>query len=529
MLLCRSGSLLRTTLQRAAGRHWHCETNTESVMKAKRFLYILPICLALGAIPQPVQAQNTAGESVKRFGRRVRDAIADTYHDAVSAIRGESSGRRADRDAEADGRSTDRTGGGFGRQLTGLDRYAAGLASGDVYYVSISDGSNRGEGTLDTPFKNIQKALDVAPEGAFILVSEGNYFGTLRSGNINIEKPVTILGGFNNDFTKRDVLKYRTTVRPSVESNETQSGKGTMQIRVRRNGTCVTIDGLLFDRGNSIAYDPDGEGQPEGVTSPRMQTLGEVGKGGEKLDRETKTAQTSIIFLDNCQSEVEIRNCAFVNAPDCAIKGSSGAGVTIENNVFACIRKAAVEIGGSMIARNSDIHFSDNTVLFVWPSDPDEGELGFAFRYMNGANGFLDHNVLGCCTLAALDRCRVEPIKEKEAQKVTSAEYNVFFQNPLGDIALPGGDRPLLVQVRDFEDVEQLTGVTGNRDSEDPAIFEGALDDAYLAGFQTSETMYMNRYDFDKALALFGAVDGFGARDIPAEPLVLTAGKTRNR
>ena len=458
-------------------------------MKTNRILYILSLCLALGAFSQPMQAQNNGESTARRFGRRVRDAITDTYHDAVSAIKGEPSNSS-------------------GRQ---------NASSGARIYVSLESGSNRGEGTLDAPFKNIQKALDVAPEGAVILVSEGNYFGTLRSGNINIEKPVTILGGYNADFTVRDVLKYRTTVRPSASSNETQAGKGTMQIRVRRPGSKVVVDGLLFDRGWSIAYSPEGEGRPEGVESGRMQPLGTVGKGGPELNEDTKTAQTAIVFLDNCQSEVEIRNCAFVNAPDCAIRGTVGTVTTIETNVFVGVRKSAAEISGSLIARNSDIRFSHNTVLFVWPADLEEGEMGFAYRFMNGANSYLDHNILGCCTQAALDRCLVETIKEKETQKVTSAEYNVFFQNPLGDIALPGGDRPIFVMVKDFDDVEQLTGVAGNRDAEDPAIFDGALDEAYLAGFQTSETMFMNRYPFEKALALFGAVEDYGARDIPAE------------
>ena len=136
---------------------------------------------------------------------------------------------------------------------------------------------------------------------------------------------------------------------------------------------------------------------------------------------------------------------------------------------------------------------------------------------MNGANSYLDHNIIGCCSLAALDRCKVEAIREKEAQKVTSAEYNVFFQNILGDIALPGGDRPLLVQVKDFEDVEQLTGVTGNRDIDDPSIFEGAIDPVYLEAFHLAGPMYMNRYNFEKALTLFGAVDDFGAQAIRPE------------
>lgn len=474
-------------------------------MRTKHFAYILTLILALAAFAQPLQAQNNAGESVKKFGQRVKEAITDTYHDAVSAIRGESS---SDKNSSASTR--------------------AALSSAPKFYVSLSSGSNRAEGTREDPFKNIQKALDVAPEGALILVSEGNYFGTLRSGNIIVEKPVTILGGYNADFTERDVLKYKTTVCPSAASNETQSGKGTLQIKVRRPGAKVTLDGLLFDRGHSIAYNPDGEGKPEGVETPAMQPLGTEGKGGEKLDETTKTAQTAIIFLDNCQSEVEIRNCAFVNAPDGAIRGTVGAGVEIVNNVFVNLRKSAVEISGSMIARNADIRFSYNTVLFVWPSDLEELEQGFAYRFMNGANSYLDHNILGCCSLAALDRCRVEPIKEKEAQKVTSAEYNVFFQNPLGDIALPGGDRPILVMVKDFDDVEQLTGVAGNRDTEDPEIFEDAIDEAYLSAFQTSETMFMNRYSFEKALALFGAVEEFGAQDIRSEnPLAPTRRERR--
>lgn len=464
------------------------------------------LCLALGSFPQAVQAQNNGESSVRKFGRRFKDAITDTYRDAVSAIKGESAADR--RDARG-------------------GRTAA--ANGPTYYVSAATGSNRAEGTLEAPFKNIQKALEVAPEDAVILVAEGNYFGTLRSGNINVEKPVTILGGYNDSFTERDILKYRTTVRPNVASNETQNGKGTLQIRVRRPETKVIVDGLLFDRGWSIAYDLDDDNTPAGILSPRMQELGEAGMGGEKLDEETKTAQTAMIFLDNCQSEVEIRNCAFVNAPDCAIKGSVGAITILENNVFVCVRKAAVEITGSLLARNADIHFFHNTVLFVWPSaDGEDGELGFGFRFMNGANGFLDHNVLGCCSLAALDRCRVETIKEKEAQKVTSAEYNVFFQNPLGDIALPGGDRPLLVEVRDFEDVDQLTGVRGNRDVSDSTIFDGALDEAYLAGFHSGK-LYMNRYDFDKALALFGAVEEFGAQRPQPEAVVYTTGKSTRR
>ena len=147
----------------------------------------------------------------------------------------------------------------------------------------IPNGNNRNDGSKQAPFKNLQKAIDQAPDNAVILVAEGNYFGMLNSGNINITKPVKIYGGYSTDFSTRDVLKYLTMVQPSPESNGTQNGQGTMQIQVKTANTEVVIDGLIFDRGNSIAYNSKGEGKPAGVESAMMQPIGGAGLGGPNL------------------------------------------------------------------------------------------------------------------------------------------------------------------------------------------------------------------------------------------------------
>ena len=113
-----------------------------------------------------------------------------------------------------------------------------------IYHVSRENGSNKNDGSKTAPFKNLQKALDVADDGATILVAEGNYFGMLNSGTIDIRKPVTIKGGYNGDFTERDVLKYKTMIQPSAESNGSAQGKGTMQITsIVAPGKQVVIDG----------------------------------------------------------------------------------------------------------------------------------------------------------------------------------------------------------------------------------------------------------------------------------------------
>src|SRR5690554_7118888 len=43
-------------------------------------------------------------------------------------------------------------------------------------YVSQTTGNNRNDGSKQAPFKNLQKAIDQAPDNAVILVAEGNYF-----------------------------------------------------------------------------------------------------------------------------------------------------------------------------------------------------------------------------------------------------------------------------------------------------------------------------------------------------------------
>ena len=67
---------------------------------------------------------------------------------------------------------------------TGSTAAAEVAAAGKTYYVS-PNGSVRADGlSKDTPFKDLQKAIDVAEEGSSILVAEGNYLGNMDRGYI---------------------------------------------------------------------------------------------------------------------------------------------------------------------------------------------------------------------------------------------------------------------------------------------------------------------------------------------------------
>ena len=427
----------------------------------------------------------------------------------------------------------------------GLMLVSITICVAQTLYVSAS-GSNRNDGSKEKPFKNIQKAIDVATDGASIYVAEGNYFGLLDKGTINITKPVKIYGGYAPDFSIRDILKYLTTVQPTPESNGSQDGQGTVQIQVNKPGSEVLIDGIIFDRGNSISYNPKGEGQPEGVASAMMQPIGVAGLGGPDLTTAgVLTTQTSQIYLDNPQCNITISNCAFINSPNYGIRGNFRAGkIVINNNVFVNSRMAACEIPGSDAQKNVVIEFTYNTILFSWSRLKDMADMGYGYRYMTGADSYVHHNIIGCSTFSGLDRTRVDSNKAKEAQRITTAEHNIFFLNKQTDLTIPGGGMFLRVKAENFEDVEQLAEIEGNKSLTDPAIFKGKINAAYLNGFlaatykestdynpnsaantfrsamgmnqvgamQSSASMFANRYPWKEALQLFGAMNGYGAQ-----------------
>lgn len=393
---------------------------------------------------------------------------------------------------------------------------------GKTWYVSQATGSNRNDGSKGSPVKNIQKAIDMAATGDVINVAEGNYYGLLNSGNIKINKGVSIIGGWSSDFSDRDVLEHRTYIQPTATSNGSAQGQGTIQINVMQTGTLVELDGLIMDRGNSVAYNPRGEGKPDGVATPMMQPIGSSGIGAPGVpESQVYTTETAIVYINTgSKCDVTIRNCAFLNGPNFGLLGSTYATkIIVDNCIFVNNRMAAVELRGASPALNSKTYFTNNTVLFTWSRLKDLTDMGYGYRYLPKMDSYLDHNIFGCSTFAALDRTHVDSPAEKEAERVTTCKNSLFFLNREADLTLPGGAKAIRVDVDDFDDVEQFAEEDDNKELSDLSVFQGKINEAYLKGFrnlsesrQTKVTMFANHYPVEDALKLFGAVKGCGAQ-----------------
>jgi hypothetical protein len=210
---------------------------------------------------------------------------------------------------------------------------------------------------------------------------------------------------------------------------------------------------------------------------------------------------------------------------------------------------AACEITkGGVANEKTEVFFSYNTVLFMWQRDIllNDVDMGYGYRFMTGLDSYVTHNIFGCAIFSGLDRTRVDSDRNREAARITTAEHNIFFLNRIADLTIPGGGMFQTIKANQFDDVEQLAKVDGNRILTDPTVFKGVINEPYLIGFlnatstettsvdynssantfrqamgmnltgtmNTKVSMYANRYPWREALKFFGAMQGYGAQGV---------------
>ena len=417
-------------------------------------------------------------------------------------------------------------------------------ADGAVYYVSIERGSARAAGSRDAPMKDIQKAIDQAADGDLIRIAQGNYLGTLDRGWIQIkDKYVSLEGGWNDDFTDRNPVKYITRIQPSAEQRGT-IGQGLLMIEATSNKSAqIIVDGLFFDLGLVHEYakaDPTDErfGCPEGCETGRIMPVG------------NPPNKTIRLIGGKMAGRLVIRNCMFLNASfNGIIMTNMGGDWEIYNNVFVSNLYASCEINGGLNqatgAHQSTVDFHHNTVLFSWPTTKEMESMGYGYRFRNGADHNVHHNIFGCNNFGALDAGWDDSNLPADKRKICSAYDNLFFMNK-GDLVMAGtsGGNWLYVPGKRFDEVEMLTEYERNRELPDTSKFKDVIDEAYLKGFAslkvmttesfdpnsaanvfrsalglnmqgsctTRVSMFGNRYNFDKAVQLFGAEPEYGAQ-----------------
>lgn len=419
---------------------------------------------------------------------------------------------------------------------------AAGAA--DIY-VSQSTGKKKAAGTKEDPFKAMFDALNAAKPGDTLHVAEGSYAGKAGVSQIIIEKPVTILGGYTADFSARDVLKHPTLVQPKNEKNDTK-GLGVVILKLPAGKQPpMTLDGLVIDQGLMNSYH-DTKGKPEGVETGMY--LDPPAKNAADKFPSAKTYSLYSETQGRYEGDLTIRNCVFANASMNAVNVSQYAGtVKVLNNVFIANRLEACNVSCSNAKAGAlEVEFAYNTVFFTWSRLDDLADMGYGFRCMTNVNCNIHHNIFGLNVFAGVDNAKGNPKSKK-----IKLDNNVFFLNRIADVTQVVSPNILKVKVgtEEFDDMADFDGmesVEGNVSVKDPALFKGAINQAYLSGFlnvtytektsydenspanvfreamgmnkvgkiETKVSMFANRYPLADAYKLFGVYKDYGAQAI---------------
>lgn len=418
-------------------------------------------------------------------------------------------------------------------------------ASAKDVYVSLSSGKNKNAGTKEAPFKNIWKAVEKAQPGDVIHVAEGNYPGKMKCGWVQLDKPVSLVGGYSSDFSVRDPLKHKTMFQPKNDQNDKKgSAMALMRIDFKnQKGFKMLIDGLIFDDGFASSYH-ETKGKPEGFDTGMWLE----GPAMNKLRDKFPSANRYSLFATlgyGTAGELEIRNCTFVNGSNFGVNINWFEGeVKMKNNVFCNNRM----IGANVQSSNGQPgkvkwEFENNTVLFTWSRLNDLADMGFGVRVNANVEAEIENNIIGLNVLTGFDNT-----KGSGKTKKIQLDGNVFFLNRESDVQMTVSPSVAKVRVDGFEDLEGTDGIESiedNVDLADPKVFAGRINAKYLNSFlsmkysestkldegkcnglrsvlglplqgtiKTTCDMYANRYPMEDALKLFGAMEGKGAQVI---------------
>ena len=412
-------------------------------------------------------------------------------------------------------------------------------------YVSLSSGKNKNAGTKEAPLKNIWKAVEKSQPGDAIHVAEGNYPGKMKCGWVQLDKPVSLIGGYSPDFTVRDPLKHKTMFQPKNDQNDKKgSAMALMRIDFKnQKGFKMLIDGLIFDDGFASSYH-ETKGKPEGFDTGMWLE----GPAMNKLRDKFPSANRYSLFATlgyGTAGELEIRNCTFVNGSNFGVNINWFEGeVKMKNNVFCNNRM----IGANVQSSNGQPgkvkwEFENNTVLFTWSRLNDLADMGFGVRVNANVEAEIENNIIGLNVLTGFDNT-----KGNGKTKKIQLDGNVFFLNRESDVQMTVSPSVAKVRVDGFEDLEGTDGIESiedNVDLADPKVFAGRINAKYLNSFlsmkysestkldegkcnglrsvlglplqgtiKTTCDMYANRYPMEDALKLFGAMEGKGAQVI---------------
>jgi len=284
----------------------------------------------------------------------------------------------------------------------------------------IKGGTKGGNGTIEKPYKGIYKALDKALKGDVIHVAQGDYSGKLKAGFIIINtRNLTLLGGYNDDYTERNPFKYPTRIFKDESSKASGNDYGLVKTEGSYQG--LVFDGFILDATNRNRY-----------------------KGNGDL-LAAKSLMKPPISLG--QADTHLRNCIIINTAHVGVY-VRGAGSSIENCLIVNTVYAGIQAFGmsGTDANETPVLLRNNTILLNWKKGVNGGygiDIGTSVKVT------MENNIIGMNEAYA-----VSNFLNVNSDEFHSMINNAMFQNKGGNYAFFSADNKSTLVIDDPEDFE---------------------------------------------------------------------------
>lgn len=254
-------------------------------------------------------------------------------------------------------------------------------ASARDWYVSKARGKGK-KGTKVKPSKDLGNIIKKLQPGDVVHIAEGIYTGRGDNGSNKIEMPVSIIGGYSDDFSKRDPWGAHRTIfgGDNLTKNYTTQASLFMDLmKYQGPNKPILVDGLIIDMGARNRYTTAAETKLAPLANPKTGQNPCPSTGGlvvrvsksEKFDRGPRwdiTVQNNIVIN------------VYGNGAALAVSGYKGSTIKIRNNLVAQHTGHGIYVGSKFHGDDSFPAFEveNNTVVFSWDSGFSQGfNIGF--------------------------------------------------------------------------------------------------------------------------------------------------------
>ncbi len=272
---------------------------------------------------------------------------------------------------------------------------AAGPAFADEYYVSAARGKGK-TGSKEEPARDLGIISDKLKPGDSVHIAAGSYYGISESGVDEVKVPVRIIGGYSEDFSKRDPWGEFKTIFAGKNKSDNFSPKARLTVGDRKlkvdGKSEILVDGIIFDNGERNGYTDETSLKITRTFSPKTKTNIAPDSAG--------------LFLDPpAGCEVTIVNCVVANcAPHhkqgaMKIYGGRACKIAVRNNLVINNTGSGIYLNSWHQPRDGkdqpEFLVENNTVLFTWKYDAMSTDCGSALKTESSVVATVRNNVFG--------------------------------------------------------------------------------------------------------------------------------------